>query len=112
MAETLPKRRAAPGRQREEWWSESVLYRSIFDMMSTFDCRLYAATSTASASHYNTVHFRFDLELHSDQSVGSGVRESNIPVNTHTVATYCARRIGLRLSEPYGIEDLCCSFVC
>ena len=62
----------------------------------------------------------FALELHSDQSgadwkllstMGTGVRESNIPVNTHTVATYCARRIGLRLSEPYGIEDLCC-FLC
>ena len=45
------------------------------------------------------------------QTMGTGVRESNIPVNTHTVATYCARRIGLRLSEPYGIEDLCC-FLC
>ena len=32
-------------------------YKAFFDMMSTFQCRLYAATSSTSASHYNTVHF-------------------------------------------------------
>lgn len=62
----------------------------------------------------------FALDLCSDQSrddwkllstMGSGVRESSIPVRTHAVATHCARQISIRLSEPYGIEDLCC-FIC
>ena len=62
----------------------------------------------------------FALDLCSDQSrddwkllstMGSGVRESSIPVSTHAVATHCARQISIRLAEPYGIEDLCC-FIC
>ena len=41
IAETLPKRRAAPGRQREERWSESVLliyFRHDVDFRVSFVC--------------------------------------------------------------------------
>jgi hypothetical protein len=101
-----------------------VCYKTLFDTMARFDSTLYSASWTASASHYNTVHFirtfMFAMDLHSDQSsadwdllstMGTGVRDSSIPVKTHAVATYCARRISLELGEPYGIEDLCC-FLC
>lgn len=101
-----------------------VSYRAVFDRMAQFGCGFYSATSKASGSHYNTIHFLrsfiFALELHSDQSqadwdllstMGAGVTESSIPIDTHSVATYCARRISLQLGEPYGIEDLCC-FIC
>ena len=71
-------------------------------------------TSTASASRYNTVHFiralMFALELHSDQSeadwkllsaMGTGVRESNIPVNTRGGATY------LMASKTFVVSFVC-----
>lgn len=101
-----------------------VSYRGFFDHIAKYSFRLYSATSTAAASHYNTVHFirsfLFALGLHSDQSsadwdllntMGSGVRESKVPVKTHEIATYCSRQIGFLLNEPYGVEDLGC-FIC